>query len=195
MKHCQKDQLLEATLPSHDFISSLMIFSAFIRASASQLLNLGCKLFKNQTKTKPSFPATMFSEKKPKNITFNNSQTVKNWWTQSTQFKNKPGDFGSWFPTAWPSASGRRSHERGKCSWKPSRWVHRPIWEGLTHLMDEPPTNPLSPSDNLLAKGFYKQAMFWCSQAREESFKPEARRPFAVQSNASLFSWKAWMHT
>lgn len=77
MKHCQKDQLLEATLPSHDFISSLMIFSAFIRASASQLLNLGCKLFKNQTKTKPSFPASMFSEKKPKNITFNNSQTVK----------------------------------------------------------------------------------------------------------------------
>jgi len=52
MKHCQKDQLLEATLPSHDFISSLMIFSAFIRASASQLLNLSCKRFQNKNQTK-----------------------------------------------------------------------------------------------------------------------------------------------
>lgn len=76
MKHRQKDQLLEATLPSHDFISSLMIFSAFIRASASQLLNLSCKLLK-KNQTKPNSLASMFSKKKPRNTTFNNSKQRK----------------------------------------------------------------------------------------------------------------------
>lgn len=53
--------------------------------------------------------------------------------------------------------------------------------------MDKPPIGPLSPTDNSLAKG-YKQVLVWCSQACEESFKPEARRPPAAHSNALLFS-------
>lgn len=39
--------------------------------------------------------------------------------------------------------------------------------------MNKPSRDPHSPTDNLLAKG-YKQVLAWCSQAREESFKPEA---------------------
>lgn len=70
MKHCQRDQLLEATLPSHDFISSFMIFSAFKRASAFQPLNMSYKLLK--TKYKPKFSSLNFiSDKKPKCVTFN----------------------------------------------------------------------------------------------------------------------------
>lgn len=70
MKHCQRDQLLEATLPSHDFISTFMIFSAFNRASAFQPLNMSYKLPK--TKYKPKFSGLDFiSDKKPKYVTLN----------------------------------------------------------------------------------------------------------------------------
>lgn len=70
MTLCQRDQLLEATLPSHDFISSFMIFSAFNRASAFQPLNMSYRLLK--AKYKPKFSSLDFiSDKKPKYGTFN----------------------------------------------------------------------------------------------------------------------------
>lgn len=50
--------------------------------------------------------------------------------------------------------------------------------------------NPLSPTENLQAKGLYRQAVVWCSQACKDSLKLEARRPFAVESDGLLFTEK-----
>lgn len=127
MKHCQRDQLLEATLPSHDFISSLMIFSASNRASAFQLLNMSCKLLK--TNTNPNFLAHFFfSDKKPKYVTFI-------YWSRGKIYElkvqhSKPNHWllGHDFPTAWLSAPDCHPHELDKHSSS----VHRQIGEALT---------------------------------------------------------------
>lgn len=127
MKHCQRDQLLEATLPSHDFKWSLMIFGASNRASAFQLLKMSCKLLK--TNTNPNFLASFFfSDKKPKYIIFNYWPRGKTDELKTQHSKPNHVLLGHDFPTAWLSAPDCHPHELDKHSSS----AHRQIWEALT---------------------------------------------------------------
>lgn len=128
MEHCQRDQLLEATLPSHDFKWSLMIFGASNRASAFQLLNMSCKLLR--TNTNPNFLASFFffSDKKPKYIIFNYWPRGKTDELKAQHSKPNHVLLGHDFPTAWLSAPDCHPHELDKHSSS----AHRQIWEALT---------------------------------------------------------------
>lgn len=112
-----------------------------------------------------------------------NSSTVKFWASNRT--KTKQRKIGAYTSLGPQLPGGTRTSQSLETFLAP-----RKNW---THLIDKPPTDPLSPSDNFLAKG-YKQVLVRCSQACEESFQPEARRPFSAHSNALLFSWEGWRH-
>lgn len=70
----------------------------------------------------------MFSEKKPKNITFKNSQTGKIDEPKAQNLKTNRVLSVHDFPIAWHSASDHCPYKLSKYG----RWVHGLIWDGLT---------------------------------------------------------------